>query len=115
MSQILSKSQSERMELDLCKRLVDVRLMKNINQRTIAEMAGVFPRTISRMENGKVVTLDTFIRVMSALGIADQLSVLAPASEIRPVERVCKGRERKHASSPRKKKDSGQKWQWGTE
>jgi len=113
MSQILSKSQSQRIELDICKRVMAVRLMKNINQRTIAEMAGVSQRTISRMENGKGVTLDTFIRVMSALGLADQFSSLVPSADIRPIERVRQGRERKNASSPRKKKDPEQKWQWG--
>jgi len=58
--------------------------MKNISQAKLAEEAGVSRRTISRMENGKGVSLDTFIRVMQALGLTDQLDALIPASDIRP-------------------------------
>ena len=111
---------SQQMEQHLCKRLESIRLMKNISQTKLAEEAGVSRRTISRMENGKGVSLDTFIRVMQALDLTSQLNALIPSSDIRPIDRVNrKGRRgpRKNASSPRIKKDqvAEKKWQWGNE
>lgn len=107
-------SNSEAIERDLCKKLEGVRLLKNISQSKLAESAGVSRRTISRMENGSGVSLDTFIRVMLALGLSDQLGALLPSSDIRPIERIGrKGKgERKNASSPRKPKQP-KKWEWG--
>lgn len=87
--------------------------MKNISQAKLAEEAGVSRRTISRMENGKGVSLDTFIRVMQALGLTDQLDALIPASDIRPIDRVNRKAPRKNASSPRTPKGNDKKWQWG--
>ena len=121
MSQNTAILNSEQMELYLCKQLESVRLLKNISQANLAEAAGVSRRTISRMENGKGISLDTFIRVMTALDLADHLKALVPSSEIRPIERVKRKRERKNASSPRIKKDAGKeqdagkdtKWEWG--
>ncbi len=101
------------MEQNLCKKLEAIRLMKNISQAKLAEKAGVSRRTISRMENGHGISLDTFIRVMMALNLSDHLSALLPSSEIRPVERIKRKSERKNASSPRTKKDTDKKWEWG--
>lgn len=111
---------SEQMEQHLCKKLESVRLMKNISQTKLAEEAGVSRRTISRMENGKGVSLDTFIRVMQALDLTSQLNALIPSSDIRPIDRINrKGRKgpRKNASSPRIKSDqvAEKKWKWGNE
>lgn len=111
---------SQQMEQHLCKRLESIRLMKNISQAKLAEEAGVSRRTISRMENGKGVSLDTFIRVMQALNLTSQLNALIPSTDIRPIDRVNRrGRKapRKNASSPRNKKDRAaeEKWQWGDE
>ena len=104
---------SQQIEQSLCKRVESVRLMKNISQANLAEEAGVSRRTISRMENGKGVSLDTFIRVMIALGLTDQLNALIPPSDIRPVERVGRKAPRKNASSPRTPKSKDKKWEWG--
>lgn len=100
-------------EKELCKKLEAVRLMKNISQAKLAESAGVSRRTISRMENGQGVSLDTFIRVMIALNLQGNLNALIPSSEIRPIERASRKQERKNASSPRKQSKKKSKWQWG--
>lgn len=105
---------SEKIEQDLCQKLVGVRLLKNISQAKLANAAGVSRRTISRLENGAGVSLDTFIRVMLALGLADHLAALLPDSTIRPIERANRKAERKNASSPRTDKKKGsKKWEWG--
>ena len=115
MSQNISVLNSQQIEQRLCKKLESVRLMKNITQAHLADEAGVSRRTISRMENGKGVSLDTFIRVMKALDLTDHLATLVPSTAIRPIERVKRKGERKNASSPRVKKDvpRDKKWEWG--
>lgn len=107
---------SEAIERDICKKLERIRLLKNISQAKLAEAAGISRRTISRMENGGGISLDTFIRVMQVLNLTDHLTAMLPNSEIRPIERVGrKGKsERKNASSPRTPKKA-KKWEWGNE
>lgn len=114
MSQTNSQFSSEALERDLCKKLEAVRLLKNISQEKLAQAAGVSRRTISRMENGQGVSLDTFIRVMLALNLKEHLLALLPSPDIRPIERAAKKRERKHASSPRTTKQP-KEWEWGSD
>ncbi len=115
MSQISEPGSSESIERDLCNKLERIRLQKNISQATLAKNAGVSRRTISRMENGAGVSLDTFIRVMMALNLSDHLVALLPDSTIRPIDRVSRKGERKNASSPRAKKPQSKSWTWGDE
>ena len=116
MSQKTERVNSEAIERDVCKKLERIRLLKNTSQAKLAEAAGVSRRTISRMENGEGISLDTFIRVMQALNLTDHLTAMLPNPEIRPIERVGrKGKgERKNASSPRTPKKT-KKWEWGSE
>ena len=89
---------SEQIAALLGQRLEAARLHRNINQSALAKQAGVSRRTITRLENGHGVSLDTFIRVCSALGFVDHLANLFPEAQISPVERVRrKGGERKRA------------------
>ena len=107
---------SGQIEQDLCDQLRKVRIARNITQQTMAHMAGVSERTIRRMEAGEGVSLDTFIRVLSALGIQENLKVIFPDVSIRPVERVRFGKERMRARP--KRPDSGRgkpSWQWRDE
>ena len=113
MSQKTNALTSENIERELCRKLAAARLLQNISQAKLAESAGVSRRTISRMENGQGVSLDTFIRVMMALGLADHLTTLLPDSKIRPIERVNRNNERKNASSPRTTKKQSKEWKWG--
>ncbi|MGI9289523.1 MAG: helix-turn-helix domain-containing protein [Pseudomonadales bacterium] len=104
----------EKVERALGQRLEKLRLSKNMNQTTLANEAGVSRRTITRLENGEGVSLDTLIRVMKALGVVDRLETLLPDPTVRPIERVrLKGRERKRA---REKSGAGSSnWTWGDE
>ena len=117
MSQTNTIANSEQIEQQLCKNLEAVRLMKNISQANLAKEAGISRRTVSRMENGKGVSLDTFIRVMQALNLTNELMALIPSSDIRPIERVSRKGPRKNASSPRSGKTQAakKKWKWGNE
>ena len=117
MSQENTIANSEQIEQQLCKKLEAVRLMKNISQANLAKEAGISRRSVSRMDNGKGVSLDTFIRVMQALNLTNELMALIPSSDIRPIERVNRKGPRKNASSPRtgKSQVAEKKWKWGNE
>jgi len=108
-----SVAASDQIEAVLCKRLESVRLSRNMTQKQLAEEAGVSPRTIGRLEKGQGVSLDTFIRVMRALGIQYSLEALLPDPTVRPIERVgITARERKRAR-PVHPSDEQLNWSWG--
>ncbi len=106
---------SEEVEIALGRQIEALRLAKNINQTKLAKSAGVSRRTITRLENGGGVSLDTFIRIMRALGVADNLASLLPNPSVRPIERVrMKGRQRQRARTPSKSSANkkASEWAW---
>ncbi|MEJ2041378.1 MAG: helix-turn-helix transcriptional regulator [Desulfosarcinaceae bacterium] len=108
-----SVATSNLIEAALCKRLERIRLSRNITQAQLAEEAGVSPRTIGRLEKGQGVSMDTFIRVMMALSIQQNLEALLPDPTVRPIERVgISAGERKRAR-PARPVDERPSWSWG--
>ncbi|MGH8194284.1 MAG: helix-turn-helix domain-containing protein [Woeseiaceae bacterium] len=106
-----SIASTEEIGADLGRRLEAVRLGKNINQTQLAKEAGVSRRTITRLENGQGVSLDTLIRVLRALDLSARLEALLPDPGVRPIERVrLKGRERKRARP--KTTEASKAWTW---
>lgn len=106
---------SAQIEMALCKKIGDIRLVRNMTQAELAEKAGISLRTIRRMEKGEGVSLDTFIRVLIALGIQQNLEGLLPDPSVRPIERINRGgRERQRASSHTPETEK-KPWSWGDE
>mgnify|MGYP001172900966 CR=1 FL=1 len=107
---------SSQMEAALCGRLEGIRLSRNMTQAQLAAEAGVSTRTISRMEHGEGVSLDTFIRVLMALDVQQNLIALLPDPSVRPMERIALGgRERQRARPSRKSDNPTGFWTWGNE
>ncbi len=104
---------SDRIEAALCKRLEGIRLSRNITQQQLAEEAGVSTRTIRRLEKGQGVSLDTFIRVLSALRIQSSLASLLPDPAVRPIERVGLGTGERKRARPVPGGKEGPAWVWG--
>ena len=95
------------------RRLARLRLTRNVTQEALAGEAGVAVRTLRRLEAGQPVSLENFLRVTIALGLAQELLAALPASDIRPIERVdMRGGERQRARS-RKRKRPAEPWSWG--
>ena len=106
-----STASSESIIDTLCKRLDEIRLSRNISQADLAEEAGVSRSTMTRLADGKPISLDSFVRVMTALRLTDHLAALLPDPTIRPIERVqLEGAEQQRASA---KKDETSEWTWG--
>jgi len=106
---------SSQIEADLCERLGRTRLSRNITQAQLATHAGVSPRTIGRLEKGEGVSLDTFIRVLMALGIQRNLAAALPDPTVRPVERVASAGAERRRARPRKSPAPLETWTWGDE
>jgi len=105
----------ERIEALIGEQVEALRLSRNCNQSWLAAEAGVSRRTISRLENGEGVSLDTLIRVMQALNVADRFSLLFPDASVSPIDRVrTHGRKRQRARMTKKDSNTGfDDWTWG--
>lgn len=109
---------SEQIIKALGQRLNEIRLSQNISQADLARDAGVSRSTLTRLADGRPVSLDSFIRVMKALNLTDQLAALLPDPTIRPVDRVrLKGTERQRASTKASDdlKENSAPWVWADE
>ena len=106
-----SLASSEAIETALSRRIEDIRLSRNLTQAQLADQAGVSRSTITRLvQNGKGISLDSFIRIMQALQLDDHLQTLLPDPGISPLEQLeTDGRKRQRA---RKKKKATKQWTW---
>jgi len=104
---------SDQIEVAICEKIEHIRLARNVTQVDLAEQAGVSLRSVRRLEKGQGVSLDTFIRVLIALGVQQNLEAMLPDPRIRPIDRVnIGGKERKRASSKKSSIDKAS-WVWG--
>jgi len=113
----------------LGQRLERHRLMQNISQAELAATAGIGERTLRRMESGQGGSLDSLVRVLIALKLDENLSLLVPDHQVRPMERIRSTKtERQRAGKPRSKSRNKPKrkadpkprtpdsnWVWGDE
>jgi len=89
---------TEDLELRLGERLRELRLLKNLDQVTLAEQAGVSLNAVKHLESGKGARVTSLIKVLRTLGRADWLDSLAPVVSISPMQMLkTEGRERKRA------------------
>ena len=97
---------------DLGLRLAQTRVARNLTQMELADAAAVSKRTIERLETGRSVQLANLVRVLTALGLADHINLLAPASGPRPMDLLRhQGKRRKRASTA--KAAPTEPWSWG--
>jgi len=105
---------------ELGQRIARQRLNANVKQAELAYEAGVSRKTLSNLENGHSVQLDSLIRILRALNKLDQLGLLLPTPEVSPIALAdLKGKERQRASTPtnlleaqRHQEDGEDTWHW---
>ncbi|TAN03314.1 MAG: XRE family transcriptional regulator [Rhodanobacteraceae bacterium] len=86
---------------ELGARLHAQRLAQNVPQKVLASMAGVSVGALQNAERNGVCSLETFVRVACALGLAPELSdlfVLRPKTSIAQMERAAATKRRRRAS-----------------
>ena len=113
--QTLDMQSPEFLAEEVGKKLERFRLSRNITQSKLAKEAGVSERTLRRLESGEGATLDSFIRILVALKLQQNIEMLIPDSRIRPIERIQTGGRERQRARPSKAAKSGKKWRWGNE
>ena len=103
------------LETELGRRLARIRLARNVTQKTLSEEAGIGLRTLRRVEAGQSPTLDSFLRIVIALGLADDLLSAIPSHDIRPIERVDARRSERKRARPARSSGADEPWWWGDE
>ena len=106
---------SDQIEDFLYNQLKNIRLTKNSTQAQLAEEAGVAIGTIRRLESGQSISLNTFIRILMALNLQQNLETLLPDTTIRPIERVNTGGSERKRARPKQSDPDQSTWAWGDE
>lgn len=73
------------------------RLSQNMTQERVANNAGLSRSTLSLLERGEVVTLDSFIRVLRVLDLLHVMDSFKIADHPSPLERMKLKKRRKRA------------------
>jgi transcriptional regulator with XRE-family HTH domain len=88
----------EEVEVKFGQQLRGLRLRRNINQRQLAEQAGVALNAVKNLENGKGATLTSLVKVLRSLDRAEWLETLAPTVGISPMQMLKAKQPRQRAS-----------------
>jgi transcriptional regulator with XRE-family HTH domain len=80
------------------RQLRDLRLRQNVDQRQLAEQAGVALNVVKNLEAGKGATVKSLVKVLRTLGRAEWLETLAPAVSISPLQLLKSKQPRQRAS-----------------
>jgi transcriptional regulator with XRE-family HTH domain len=92
----------EEMEAGLGEKLKALRLSRNLDQKTVAERAGVSVRALRSLEAGQGSTIRTLVCVLRALGRQTWLDTIAPVASINPLTLTLEAQPRQRASRPRR-------------
>jgi transcriptional regulator with XRE-family HTH domain len=93
---------TEEWEAELGEQARNLRLRQNLDQKSLAEQAGIGLSALKNLESGKGATLKTLIKTLRALGRAGWLETLAPTVSISPLQMLKARPPRQRASRPRK-------------
>jgi transcriptional regulator with XRE-family HTH domain len=97
----------EEMEMALGEKLRTLRLTKNIDQKTLAERAGMSVRALRNLEGGQGSTIKTLVSVLRALGREEWLHTIAPVATINPLTLTRTAEVRQRASGSRTARSRG--------
>lgn len=99
-------------------RITTTRIDRNQTQSNLAKQAGISKRTLERMENGEMVQLTNFLRVLRVLGLLNGIDLLLPPQPLHPLEMIKRqGKKRLRVVPSRKEKKDpiANAWKWGDE
>lgn len=94
-------------------RIKQYRVNAGISQKDLEDKSGVSARSISRLEQGASIQLDSFIKILSSLNLDDNIDLLIPDQTKRPsfyLNDNVKPKQR-----VRKKEESTGTFKWGDE
>lgn len=94
------------------KRIKLYRVYSGISQKELEEKSGISVRTLSRLESGKSIQLESFVKVLVALDLSENIELIIPDQSKRPSMYLEKASSKQRAS---KKKTKLEKFKWGDE
>jgi transcriptional regulator with XRE-family HTH domain len=94
----------EEWEAELGRQVRALRLRQNIDQRQLADRAGIALNAVKHLETGKGATLSSLVKVLRALNRVEWLRALAPPVSISPVQMLKTKTPRRRASKPKNTK-----------
>lgn len=97
------KTTSDEWEVELGSQIRGLRLRQNLDQRQLADRAGIALNAVKNLERAKGATLRSLIQVLRVLNRVDWLRALAPVVSISPVQ-MLKTRAPRQRASPRRPK-----------
>ena len=102
--------------VELGESLTQLRIQQNMTQFNLAKRAGIGKRTLEHLENGDSVQITTFIRVLRALSVLQNLNYLLPDKIVSPMELLNKQKKsKKRGSSVEYVLTHNPPWKWGDE
>jgi transcriptional regulator with XRE-family HTH domain len=84
MSNMQFKSPRE-LQTELGRRIRQLRLSRNIDQRAAAEKAGVARAALQNLEAGRGSSVQTLLRILKALNYLEGIEMLAPQPTVNPL------------------------------
>jgi DNA-binding XRE family transcriptional regulator len=91
----------EEIEISLGDDIKNLRLQTNLEQKTLAERAGVSLKAIQNLENGNGSTLKSLVKIVRALGRESWFGTIAPVASINPLTMPVHTEQRQRASRKR--------------
>lgn len=84
MSDLQFKSPGE-LQIELGKRMRQLRLSRNLDQRAVAEKAGIARAALQNLEAGHGSSVQTLLRTLKALNFLEGIEILAPEPTVNPL------------------------------
>ena len=70
---------------EIAARLKEYRLRRNLQQKEVAENAGVSLDTVARFERGESITLEKFLRIIRVLDMLENIEAFIPEPPPSPI------------------------------
>lgn len=70
---------------EIAARLKEYRLRRNLQQKEVAENAGISLDTVARFERGESIALEKFLRILRVLGMLESIEEFVPEPPLSPI------------------------------
>jgi transcriptional regulator with XRE-family HTH domain len=100
----LSFSTSGELQIALGDRVRRLRLARNIDQRTVAEKAGLSEKALRNLEGGHGSTVETLLRTLKALDYLQGIEMLAPEVTVDPIAMLHSSKLPRRVRRPHKRR-----------
>lgn len=106
----MQNNSSKAMVQLLGERIRTYRLDYPMTQKELADKSGVSVRSIQNFEHGEDIQLSNFIKISKALGLGENLLVLAPDISKKPSMYLAKTKTKERVRKTKKSKETTFRW-----